>query len=73
MKVRDLAGKSSPTMKDAIARHGITADQLVPQLELGIQTELEHTNAPRKARGIALDHLMELPDYYSRLARMKQQ
>ena len=73
MKVRDLVGKPSPTVKDVIAHHGITADQLVPQLELGIQTELEHTNDPREAREIALDHLMELPDYYSRLTRMERQ
>lgn len=34
----------------------------------GVEYELEHTTDPREAARIALDHLNELPDYYSRLA-----
>ena len=72
MKVRDLAGKSSPTVKDVMSHHGIDRQTLTTQLALGIQVELEHTDDPREAREIALDHLMELPDYYSRLAKMEK-
>lgn len=39
------------------------------QLALGIRTELEHTRDWRLAREIAMDHLTEYPDYYTRLRR----
>lgn len=34
------------------------------QLKRGIKIEMEHTNNPRKARRIAMDHLVEFPTYY---------
>jgi hypothetical protein len=37
------------------------------ELERGTQVELEHTNDPAIAQEIAMDHLVEDPDYYSRL------
>lgn len=40
------------------------------ELEKGIQHEAEHTNDQYLARLIALDHLYELPDYYSRLSKI---
>lgn len=54
---------------DAIAHHhGVDPDNIEKQLALGIEVELEHTTDPAVAREIALDHLMELPDYYDRLS-----
>jgi len=41
------------------------------QLALGTEVELEHTDDPAVAEEIALDHLDELPDYYTRLAAME--
>lgn len=37
------------------------------ELRLGIKVEMEHTNDPKKSREIALDHLIEKEDYYTRL------
>lgn len=37
------------------------------ELEVGRQVEMEHTNNPKIAEQIALDHLAEHDDYYSRL------
>jgi len=37
------------------------------ELEIGINTEMEHTNDPVKAKEIATDHLTEDPQYYSKL------
>jgi len=42
------------------------------QLKLGIIIEHEHTEDEMVAAKIALDHLVEIPDYYSRLLRMEQ-
>ena len=41
------------------------------ELAMGIIVEYEHTDNADIARRIALDHLAELPDYYTRLARME--
>lgn len=41
------------------------------QLEMGIEVEMEHTSDPLIAKRIALDHLSEITDYYTRLAKME--
>lgn len=42
------------------------------QLEMGIKVEMEHTTNPVISRKIALDHLKEIPDYYTRLDKMEK-
>lgn len=42
------------------------------ELKMGIEVEYEHTTNPLIARKIALDHLAEIPDYYTRLKRMEE-
>lgn len=42
------------------------------ELAMGDKTEREHTDNPVFARKIALDHLSEIPDYYTRLAAMEK-
>lgn len=37
------------------------------ELAMGIKHEMEHTDDPRKALEIAIDHLSENPRYYSDL------
>ena len=39
------------------------------QLEIGIAVELEHTDNPEAAEEIALDHLAEDPQYYTKLVK----
>jgi len=39
------------------------------QLEVGIATEMEHTDDPEIAKEIALDHLAEDPKYYTKLVQ----
>ena len=41
------------------------------QLNKGIEVEQEHTSDLTTAKKIALDHLVEFPDYYSRLEQME--
>jgi hypothetical protein len=43
------------------------------ELEMGIQVEYEHTSDKETAKRIALDHLAEFPDYYTRLAKMERE
>lgn len=42
------------------------------ELKMGIDIEKEHTNDSNIAREIAMDHLAEIPDYYSRLKKMEK-
>jgi hypothetical protein len=39
------------------------------ELEAGIAVEMEHTDDPKVAKRIALDHLAEDPEYYEKLAK----
>lgn len=41
------------------------------QLRMGIQVEYEHSSDIETSTKIAIDHLTEIPDYYTRLAKME--
>jgi len=43
------------------------------ELEMGIKVEMEHTTLPIVSRKIAMDHLKEIPDYYTRLDKMESE
>lgn len=43
------------------------------ELKMGIKVEMEHTDDPDKAKEIAMDHLMEISDYYTRLEIMENE
>ena len=43
------------------------------ELEKGVKVEMEHTNDPKLAKEIAMDHLTEDPDYYKKLAKMEKE
>ena len=54
-------------------KHGREADSKFnkEQLAMGIKVEMEHTNNKEVAEQIAKAHLVEIPDYYTRLKRME--
>jgi len=57
-----------------MSESGLDISSVDPQqLEMGIQVEMEHTPDFAIAKKIALDHLAEIPDYYTRLATMEDQ
>ncbi len=44
------------------------------QLAMGLEVEMEHTDDPRKALEITIDHLIEDPEhYYDRLKEMEEE
>lgn len=53
-------------------KHKISMKTLSSQIEMGIKVESEHTGSKRMARMIALQHLEELPDYYSKLKKAEK-
>lgn len=48
------------------------ADADESELSMGIAVEMEHTKCGIMAKRIAIDHLSEIPDYYSRLKVMEE-
>ena len=53
---------------------GITINDVCrKQLMMGVKVEMEHTSSPTIAMRIALDHLAEIPDYYTRLEKMEEE
>jgi hypothetical protein len=62
-----------PKKLNAIAKkHKVSIESLEKQLQKGIKVEMEHTNDKLEAETIALHHLDEIPDYYSRLHKMEK-
>lgn len=62
---------SGMKIEDIAAKHGATVEHIVHQLDIGIDVELEHTSSEREAAMIAMDHLVEDPDYYSKIHEME--
>lgn len=42
------------------------------QLAMGLEVEMEHTDDPKVALEIAMDHLTEIPNYYTHLDKMER-
>ena len=52
---------------------GFTVEDADPkELEMGIEIEMEHTSNKMISQRIALDHLAEIKDYYTRLKKMEE-
>lgn len=83
--IEDVFSKSSATTeqkREACAldgrgrsdKMGVTESDVDPeQLKRGIEVEHEHSDDDEIAKKIALDHLAEIPDYYTRLDAMEEQ
>jgi hypothetical protein len=59
------------SVSDVAKKHDVDVSKIKKELEKGTEIELEHTNDKAKAKEIALDHLYEFPDYYTRLKDME--
>jgi hypothetical protein len=55
------------TLQDIADHHKVDIEKLEKQLEKGIAIEGEHGKDKESARRIAMDHLWENPEYYSKL------
>ena len=60
------------SVEEIAKKHNVSIDDMKKQVKIGIEVEKEHTDDPKKAERIALDHLFEIPDYYDRLTKMEK-
>jgi cytochrome c2 len=63
--------KSHKTVDQIAKKHRLDVSFIQNQLEMGIPIEHEHTRDKVLATDIALQHLNEIPDYYTRLKKME--
>lgn len=61
------------TLEDLAEMHGVEEASLQKQLDMGIMVEKEHSSDPEVRKRIAMDHLYEIPDYYTRLKKMEDE
>ena len=63
--------KSHRTVEQIARKHRMDVSDIQKQLEMGVPIEHEHTRNKTLATDIALQHLDEFPDYYTRLKKME--
>ena len=63
--------KPHKSVEQIAKKHRLEVSFIKHQLEMGIPIEHEHTKDKVLATDIALQHLDEIPDYYTRLKKME--
>jgi hypothetical protein len=63
--------KSHKTVESIARKHRLDVSFVKNQLKMGVKIEREHTKDNELAADIALQHLDEIPDYYTRLKKME--
>jgi len=63
--------KKTKTVQQIAKKHNASVEEILKQLAMGKKVEKEHTTNAQIARMIALHHLEELPNYYSKLKKVE--
>lgn len=66
-----LADKISK--KDIAKKFSVTLAKINKEVKMGEDVEMEHVTNKTLSREIAMDHLVEIPDYYTRLKKMEKE
>jgi len=64
--------KSYKSPEEIAKKHGVSVEAIQKQLKIGTKVEGEHTSDKTAARITALQHLDEVPDYYSKLKNVEK-
>ncbi len=65
--------KSYKSAEELAKKHGVSLKEIQKQVKIGTKVEFEHTSDKEQARITALQHLDELPNYYTKLKKMETQ
>jgi len=57
------------TAEDLARKHNVPLSQITKQIKIGSKHELEHTDSIHSATRIAMDHVFEDPEYYTKIAK----
>lgn len=61
------------SVEDIAKKHKVSIESIKSQIEIGKKIEMEHVDDSDLAEEIAMDHLEEIPDYYTRLKKMEKE
>lgn len=61
------------TIEQIAKKHGVSVESVRAELRMGLEIEKEHTEDFVQRKEYALDHLEEIPDYYTRLKKMEKE
>lgn len=61
------------SVEDIAKKHDVSVEKIEAQIDMGKKVEMEHVKDVKLAREIAMDHLEEIPDYYTRLKNMEKE
>jgi len=61
------------SIEDIAKKHDVSIKSIKAQIEMGKKIELEHVDDEDLAEEISMDHLDEIPDYYTRLKEMEKE
>jgi len=61
------------TIEQIAKKHGVSVESVKAELRMGLEIEKEHTEDFVQRKSYALDHLEEIPDYYTRLTKMEKE
>lgn len=64
--------KAYKSPEELAKKHKVSLDQIMQQVKIGTKVEGEHTTDKGDAKITALQHVDELPDYYSRLKKIEK-
>ena len=64
--------KGHKSVEEIAKKHKVSPSSIQKQLEMGMKVEHEHTTDNDEAMDIALQHLDEIPNYYSKLKKMEK-
>lgn len=74
VKLKNMSDSEIKAVLNDVGEHDFAPDSDfdADQLRKGTKIEYEHTKSELVAKLIAKDHLAEIPDYYTRLAKMEK-
>ena len=72
---KDPKGPVQPykTPEEIAKKHGVSLESVKAQLKIGMEVEKEHTSDETDARITALQHIDEVPNYYTKLKKVESQ
>ena len=72
---KDPKGPVQPykTPEEIAKKHGVSLESIKAQLKMGMEVEKEHTSDETDARITALQHIDEVPNYYTKLKKVESQ
>lgn len=68
----DCDMKPHKNVNEISKKHKTTPERIEKALKRGMKVEMEHTTDKSEAESIALQHLAERPDYYSKLSKVEK-